>query len=364
MSSSGFETIFDRAADIVRIRCSGMQGLDAVLDAIRIRIRQDGHTDPRENRELFFEPWLDAQQLRVPEETAEEVARQLLELTVLRLWTRVKCPETPSGEDGIMFETDSEDDFQRLVVKTCPHCGTTHDLVPSEIETVFAPNFPGSAGVARFNYDKLKPAPPAVTKRTAGGGHLERCENIAQVRVGEGHPVVEIVALALGHNALPEEVPRPIEAWWHVWLGPLIILGLYLILIIPITIYAGNLVAVLVSAVILAVVYLVIYGHVKAKLAPSALQRQASRWGFCISIALITAGTTGVEFSAKDDNRLTIPTGENSHVTLPLKFEYGAVNQWLLGAGVMCFLSTLVFVLLYDRKIGWFSSTPRAAQPK
>lgn len=96
MSSSGFETIFDRAADIVRIRCNGMLGLEAVLEAIRNRIRQDGITDPRENRELFFEPWLDAQQLRVPEETAEEVARQLLELTVLGLWTRVKCQETPS----------------------------------------------------------------------------------------------------------------------------------------------------------------------------------------------------------------------------------------------------------------------------
>lgn len=362
MSSNGFEIIFDRAADIVRIRCSGMQGLDTVLEAIRTRVRRDGNTDPRENRELFFEPWLDAQLLGVPEETTEEAARQLLELTVLRLWTRVKCPETPSGEDGIMFETDSEDDFQRLVEETCPHCGTTHDLVPSEIETVYAPNFPGSAGVARFNYDKLKPAPPAVTKRAGGEGHLVRCENIAQVLVGKGHPVVQVVALALGHNALPEEVPRLTEAWWHVWLGPLIILGLYLVLIIPIAVHAGNVVAVLVSVVILAVVYLVINGHVKAKLAPSALQRQTARWGFYVSIALITAGTTGVEFSAKDDNRLTIPTGENKHITLPLKFEYGAVEPRLLGSGILCFLSTLAFVFFYDRKVGWLSRESRTPQ--
>lgn len=366
MSSSGFETIFDRAADIVRIRCGGMVGLEAVLGAIRTRIRQGGGTDPRENRDLFFEPWLDAQQLHVPEETADEVARHLLELTVLRLWMRVKCPEAPAGEDGIMFETDSDTDFLRAAGQMCCHCGTTHDLVPSLIETVYAPNFPGPAGVGKFDYDKLKPAPPVVTKRATGEGHVERCENIAQVRARDGHAVLEIVTLALGHNTLPEEVPRPTEAWWHVWLGPLIIVVLYLLLIIPITVWAGNVVAFLVSGVVLVIVYLVINGRVKAMLAPSALQRQASRWGFYISIALITAGTTGIEFSAKDGNRLTIPTGENSQITLPLKFEYGAVEPWLIGAGVLCFLSTLAFVYYHDKQIGWHASgsnRPMAREP-
>ncbi|MFO0851843.1 MAG: hypothetical protein U0871_25250 [Gemmataceae bacterium] len=353
MSSGGFETIFERAADIVRIRCGGMEGLEAVLGAIRGRIKQGGGSDPRVNRDLFFEPWLDAQQLRVPEETAEEVARQLLELTVLRLWTRVKCPEAPAGEDGVMFETDSDKEFQRAIEQMCSHCGTAHDLVPSLIESVYAPNFPGPQGVMRFDYDKLKPAPAVVAKRATGEGHVERCENIAQVQVRDGHAVLRVVTLALGHNTLPEDVPRPTDAWWHVWLGPLIIVALYLLLIIPITVWAGNVLAVLVSCVVLAVIYLVMNGHVKAKLAPSALQRQTSRWGFYLSIAMITAGTTGVEFSAKDGNRLTIPTGENSRITLPLKFEYGAVEPWLVGAGVVCFLGTLVFVYYHDKHIGW-----------
>ena len=105
--------------------------------------------------------------------------------------------------------------------------------------------------------------------------------------------------------------------------------------------YAGNLIAVLVSAVTLAVIYLTVNGHVKAKLAPSALQRQTSRWGFYILIVLITAVTTGIEFSAKEDNRLTMRMGENYHITLPLKFAYNAVGPRLLRAGVLSFVGTL-----------------------
>lgn len=353
MSSGGYESIFDHAAGIVRLRCRELPGVDAVLASLRGRAARTG--DPRVERDLFFEPWIDAQELGVPVDTAEEVARQLLELTALRLWTRVRCPEVPAEEDGTMFETDSEEEFRAKIGEACPHCGTTHDLIPSQIETVYSPNFPGSGGVAKFEYDKLKPK--RSTRRKPGterDSHIMRCEEIAETTAATEKPVAAVVALALSHNSPPEAVPAPVEAWTHLWLGPLLVLLIYMILIIPIAVFVGNGMALVVSIVVVLIVYLTLSTHVHAKLAPSALQRQAVRGGVYLSILLVGAGSTGIEFSLTDENRVTIPLGEGPGLRLPVKVEYGSVNLWLLGAGVLCFLSTLAFVVIYDRRLGWF----------
>lgn len=354
MSSGGFESIFDHAAGIVRIKCQGLPGVDAVLAALRARAGS-AKADPRVNRELFFEPWIDAQQLGVPQETAEEVARQLHALSVLRLWTRVKCPEVPPEEDGTIFETDSEQEFRARVEQACPHCGTAHDLVPSQIETVYAPNFPGAGGVTPFDYDRLKPR-RKVRKRpaTPGTPHLQRCEEIAEATAAPDEPVAAVVALALGHNTPPAEVPAPAEAWQHLWQGPLAIIVCYLVLIIPIKYLAGVEIAFLASGVVVVLFYLTARTHTQAKLAPSALQRQVTWGGFSLAVVLFTAGTTGVEFSLKDDNRLTVPIWRGESITLPVKVEYGTVNPWLLGLGAFCFVATLIFVLVYDGRLGWF----------
>lgn len=356
MSSSEFAHIFDHAAGIVRIRCHGLSGLEAVIASLRERALSV-HTDPRLHRDLFYEPWLDSQQLGVPHDTAEEVARQLHQLSVLKLWTRVKCPDVPAEEDGTIIETASEIEFKEALDRPCPHCGSLHDLTPAIVETLYAPNFPDQAKTQPFDAHRLVVKRPMAT---ATGGVVDqqsaRCASIVGVDPTQVQSFVVLLQQALGQNSQLEAVPSPARAWWDVWKGPLCIVIPFMVLIIPVSYFAGPTIACVVAAVVLIAMCLVLRGEVQARLAPSSVQRQVTRWGIYMTIVLFTAGTTGFEFSLKDDNRLTIPLGENRSITLPVKVEWGATNPWLIVSGIPCFICTLTFVLIYDGKLGWFAS--------
>ena len=355
MSSNDFVSIFNHAAGIVRIRLSHLKGCDEVIESIRSRINTDVR-DPRSNRELFIEPLIDSQQLCVPAETAEEVSRELHQLSVLRLWTRLRCPDVGSDEDGTIIETDSEDELRASLGSQCPQCGSHHELVPALVETVYAPNFPISQNIEAFDSARLRLESPSVKISSEGPEtHVNRTAAVANVDPKSIESFLTLLSLALSTNTALEAVPSAVEVWLGVWKGPAVILLTYLCFIGPITWCAGQTVAILVSLVVLAVIWLVLRGEVHAKLAPSALQRQVTRWGICMSVGLVTAGTTGVEVSFKDEHRLTVPIWQNKTVVLPIKLEYGATNPWLIGAGLLCFVFTLTFVFLYDRHKGWLT---------
>ncbi len=355
MSSSEFVNIFDHAASIVRIKLSSLKGVDDVLSAIRSRISADV-TDPRINRDLFFEPWIDSQQLGVPSETAEEVSRELHQLSVLRLWTRLRCPDVGSDEDGTVIETDSERVLLESLDAQCPQCGSHHELVPTLVETVYAPNFPNSQPILAFDAARLHLERPSLKGTSLSQGtQIERTAAIANVAPEAVDSFLSLLSLALSKNAAVQAVPTTVEVWLGAWKGPAAILLAYMILIGPVAWCAGQAIAILMSVVILVVVWMFLKSEVQAKLAPSAVQRHTTRLGLCLAIVLVAAGTTGIEVSFKDENKLTIPIWHNKHVVLPIKIEYGTTNLWLVGAGVFCFVSTLVFVYLYDRQKGWLA---------
>jgi hypothetical protein len=353
MSTSDFVSIFDHAASIVRIRLSTLKGVDQVLGAIRSRLNTEV-TDPRVNRELFFEPWIDSQQLGVPSETAEEVSRELHQLSVLRLWTRVRCPDVGSDEDGTVIETDSDSELKVAIDAQCPQCGSHHELTPALVETVFAPNFPNMGSVDPFDSRRLALGNPIHgTSALSQDLQVNRTASVAHVEPGSVDTFMSLLSLALSKNSTLEAVPTTDAVWLGAWKGPTGILLGYMALIGPITLCAGQTIAILVSIVVVVVIGLFLRGQVQARLAPSAVQRQATRWGIYMAVALVTAGTTGMEVSFKDEHRLTIPLWNSRPLVLPVKVEYGATNPWLIGSGVFCFVVTLVFVYLYDRQKGW-----------
>ena len=300
--------------------------------------------DPKVHRELFIEPWIDAQQVGVPVETAEAVAELLQRFGVLRLWVRVHCPDADESEPATILETDNADDFDQLVAKSCGHCGRHHDLTWEHCETIFAFNVAGSDAEQKFDYGRLRSTVLCSPSReTERGRDLVRCEVAANEILSTATEPRLVVSRALRSNSEVTSCPPPWEAWLNAWGGPVLILVAYMLLIIPITMFCGQFVTYVVSLVTLVIVFLVIRGQVLAKLAPTAIQRTAMYLGFPIATCCITAGATGLHFKASADQDkpwwARVDLGEES---------------WpMIGAGVMIFVATLVFVWCYDFRRGW-----------
>lgn len=100
--------------------------------------------DPRLNRDLFFEPWLEAQRLAIPEETSEIAAMRLHGMGLFHIWIRVSCPRVRAEESAIIIETDSAAHLGAALGSSCPHCGQFHDndSLWKFTETLYALNFP------------------------------------------------------------------------------------------------------------------------------------------------------------------------------------------------------------------------------
>jgi hypothetical protein len=128
-------------------------------------------------------------------------------------------------------------------------------------------------------------------------------------------------------------------------MGPLLLIGVYSLLIIPIARFCGQLIGILFSAVILVALFLVIRGQVQAKLAPTVIQRTALWGGLSLATYCMAAGSTGFHINAE--------AGEG----LPWwsKIAFGEVSIPLLWCGGLSYALTLLFVFGFDFQRGWFS---------
>lgn len=345
---SELKHIYRNAANIIRAKYSAMLGVEKVLDSLESRL-PDGPTDPRSLRDLFFEPRMDAQQLSVPFDTAEVVAHQLHKFGLLRLWVRITCPNVDEGEVGTVLETDNPEAFDRLADESCHHCGGHHDFDWEHCETVFALNSYLDESEQHFDYSVLKSQTPqpSVNGKQSKSFDIARCEAVvngerAQVdQAGE----MNVIAVALRANHSLQEVPSAFSAWWHAWVGPFLILFLYLILVIPVARLCGQWIALAVSVVVLVALFLVIRGQVQAKLAPTIVQRTALWGGFSLATYCVAAGSTGFHFKG----------GAGRNAPWWSRVDFGELSIPLLAGGILLFALTLLFVFAFDLQRGWLS---------
>jgi hypothetical protein len=354
MSSNDFASIFEHAASIVRIRLSNLKGVDNVLAAIKTRLATNDF-NPLTNRNLFFEPWIEAQQLRVPSDTAEEVSRELHRLTVLHLWTRLRCPDVGLHEDGTIIETDSPQRLQAVLQSDCPHCGSRHGLTSAIVETLYAPNFQSEVGdVMLFDTRRLAD-PPRKLVRTGlvQDRQMMRISSIANLSSASVSDVGSSLIAALSTNSKLEDVPSPRQVWKQAWTGPSVVLLTYLVLIAPVSFCAGPAIACVASLVVIIVVFLTLRQQTQALLSSAAVQLKVTQMGFGAAIILFAAGTAGFELSMDDNHSLRIPWWRDTHLKLPIKVEFGKVTPWLIASGLACVICILVFNYYTDRKKGW-----------
>lgn len=344
MSSGEFKSTYKHAAALVRARLSSKTGIRELLIELEKRI-PDEKLDPRYHRELFFEPRIDAQLIKVPIETAESAAELLHKFGVFRLWVRVNCPDVEEHEVGTILETDDPDDFELLTSKSCDHCGRHHDLDWEDCETVYAINTRLNNDQKEFDFSRLKSKAKNRPQTTAKIAITDqsRCEVLSEQDRPETTPRgLLIVALRSNHEV--QDVPSPLSVWLSAWAGPTIILFSYLLSIIPVARFAGERLAWGMSVLVLVIIFLVIRGQVQTKLAPTAVQRQAMYWGFPIAAICLSAGVTGFHLKAA--------AGEGEPWWTRL--DYGETSPLLIWAGVVLFLLTLLFVWGYDFSRGWF----------
>lgn len=344
MSSGELANIYRNAAAVLQAKLSSSPGVAKVLAEIGRRV-PDAVADPRTHRDLFFEPRIDAQQLGVPTETAEEVAVWLHRFGVLRLWVRVRCPDTEEYEDGTILETDDPSEFDQLASRSCEYCGRYHDLDEDNCETIYAINTTQRDDAQRFDYSRL--ASTFSHRGGQGGGVMvqgtaARCEVVAE-RYDNEVSLGQAIVFALQANRAVEPVPAPSSVWWNAWGGPLVILLTYLVLLIPIVRLCGQVIACVASVVVLGVIFFVIRGQVMAKLAPTAVQRTAMYLGFPIATCCITAGVTGFKLDAS--------AGEGHPWWACIAF--GEQSNTLIVMGSLLFVTVLVFVGAYDFQRGW-----------
>jgi hypothetical protein len=340
--------IYRKAANIIRAKHSTLKGVDKVLRSLEERLPNEP-MDPRVHRHLFFEPRIDSQQLSVPLATAETVAVQLQKFGLLALWVRVTCPNTEEGESGTVLETDTPSDFEKLASRSCEHCGSHHDFEWGNTETLYAINSRVDESVRAFKYESLK----SRIQRVVPNGRPEqsfdqvRCETVLDAANGDAvlAPTDRIISLALRTNHAVLDIPPAISAWWNAWMGPLLMIGAYSVLIIPVVQFCGQWIGVFFSVVILVALFLVIRGQVNAKLAPIVIQRTALWSGLSLATYCVAAGSTGFHINAE--------AGQNSPWWT--KAAFGEVSEPLLYSGLAIYLFTLIFVFFFDFQRGWLS---------
>lgn len=341
---SELKHIYRNAANIIKAKYANLKGVVAVLDDVETKI-VDGASDPRIHRDLFFDPRIDSQRIGVPVKTAEVVAQQLLTFGLLRLWVRVQCPESSVEEAATILETDDSSDFNQLAELGCEHCGGFHELTWEDCETTFAINASQNYTKQEFDYALLEVDHQKSEPDESENTDLIRCETVVQ-QVETSQPPernVQLVALALGANRNPQSVPSPFSVWITAWLGPLIMIVAYLVLIIPVVKYCGQVVAVVVSVVVLIALFLVIRGQVNAKLAPTIVQRLGLYGGLTLSTYCVAAGSTGFHMKGE--------VGENQPWWS--RFDFGELSEPLIRYGITFFALTLLFVFAFDLQRGW-----------
>ncbi|TWU41882.1 hypothetical protein [Novipirellula artificiosorum] len=348
MSLNELRPIYRNAASIIRAKYSALPGVDKVLNSLEKRLPKEP-ADPRVHRDLFFEPRIDSQQLSVPLTTAETVAQQLHKFGLLRLWVRVTCPNTEDGEAGTVLETDDSDSFKQLVASSCDHCGAHHEFSWEDCETVFAVNSSLDESEQHFNYASLRSTLPQVSQNGSVPQRfdLSRCESVLNGGQRDARTTREpaLIALALQANHSTLDIPPALSAWWNAWVGPLLLISAYLLLIVPIVRYCGQWIGVLVSVVVLVGLFLAIRGQVQAKLAPTVIQRTALWGGLSLATYCVAVGSTGLHINAE--------AGQNEPWWS--KVAFGELSEPLLYSGIAVYAITLLFVFSFDFQRGWFA---------
>ena len=358
MLSKEFLSIFDNAAGIIRLRNADTLKVDIVLKELRKRFAGSQHDDPILDRNLFFEPWEDAQIMGVPESIAEAVAVSLQNLTVLNVWTRVSCPNMAEEESAIIVETNSAEALCDAIQLSCPHCGVIHTEAELRFDIEFAPNPPATTGPRVFEVQRIETNGAFAHDQTATDSTLRIVEMlIGQLSDAPTLPSKDskTISQALSTNAQCEQVPS-IVALWKQTSGVVLLLSCTGIIgiVISAVLVKDTIVTVCISVLAFLIVAFYLWSSTQAFIAPTALQRRVSGGGILLSTILVASGCSGVCFKTDADSKLPIRV-PGFDAELPLSFSYGQPDLTLILIGIVVYVLVIAFVLVHDGKVGWFS---------
>lgn len=341
MSSPELRIIFERAAALVEARLATEPGVSTVLADLAKRVPEIGE-DPRSNRQLFFEPRIDSQQLGIPRLTAEKVAILLHRFGVFHIWARISCPSIGDNEPGTIVESDSANDVRKSLSRSCDHCGEMHEGAEADYQSVYAFVSSTSKDPVDFDFTSLELGGVEQALDENKEDDVGRLSILADEVVSTKQ--VEVLLLeALATNTGTKELPAPREVYVNAWKGPLLLLSLYVFGIVPISKLAGPMIALCTSALFLLVGWMTLRSTVQARLAPSIIQRTAMYLGMPLGIGCIASGATGFHFAGAAGQETPWWT----------RWEFGETSFGLAGIGLLLIAMVLGFVLIYDGKIGW-----------
>lgn len=356
MSSGEFSTIFKHAAGIVKIQCRNLQGVDAVIAALSEKICSS-IKDPRENRDLFFEPWLDAQTLSVPVQTAEQVALCFLSLSILKIWTRVSCPSLSRDEDGIYIETDSTVELNSKIIEPCPHCGIIHSLETSIKDILYAINFPENGYLMPFENKRLRNIMVSPNKsQTISEQQNNRLAaitgNSEASLQGQSNEIVQAFYL----NSITADIPSAFHLWSLTWKYPFALMIVYLLAIPFITVFAGFQTAILITCLVALFLYIVLNQIRKHFYFNTTIQRTSLTSAFSLSSLLFLYSQSGIQISFEGDLSDLFSYEAMHGRRFPFRIAFGDADHFYTIVAFLLILAALLFVLIYDGKIGWFTS--------
>lgn len=306
--------------------------------------------DPRLNRDLFFEPWLEAQRLGIPQETAELVALRLLRFGLFHFWTRVSCPRADTEESTIIVETDSRAELEAALEVSCPNCGKFHDDdvdLWEYTDTLYALNLPDEVpALPAVPPRALEPPQEPLRIDADEDRDRARCAAILSQPPQPEDPPGRMLRASLESNSAPMAVPTPATVWVRAWTPMLVLLAVFPITLALAYLIAGPAVAGGGGLLFLAALYFCYRMTVQAALAPSIRQKAMLSGGLTLAMLCMTKGLLGIEVSG----------GIGVNRPPDFNLEWGEPQWSLVWMGAALFAFTLVVVWGYDFSLGWLGS--------
>jgi hypothetical protein len=326
----------------------GLPGLEKLLNELGRRA-ESVPRDPRQNRNLFFEPWLESQTLDVPQETAELVALRLHQFTVFHLWTRVSCPNVGSDDSAIIVETDSKQELQAALEQSCAYCGHCHNDDPhiwEYTESLYAFNLSDDGSLPRLGVKDLSLA--HAEKRPPQGelSSRARCIAILEEPVRPDQSPVALLEASLASNKSPMLLPKPDELWWRAWQPMMWLLLVYPLILGIAYLIAGPVVAGIGAGLYVCALYFAYKMSVQRNLGASLKQKMMLNGGIAIATLCLSSGLVGIRFVG----------GFGRNRPFDISMEWGNTDWKLVYLGVGVFAFTLLGVWWYDFSIGWLGT--------
>lgn len=306
--------------------------------------------DPRLNRDLFFEPWLEAQRLGIPQETAELVALRLHRFGLFHFWTRVSCPRADAKESAIIVETDSGAELEAALGASCPNCGGFHDDdvdLWEFTDTLYALNLPDEVPTLP-DVPPRALEPPREPLRIDVGEDRDRarCAAILSRPPRSEDPPENLLRASLESNSAPMAVPTPATVWVRAWRPMLVLLAVFPITLALAHLIAGPAVAAVGGLLFLAALYFCYRMTVQATLAPSIRQKAMLNGGLTLATLCMSQGLLGIEVSG----------GIGMNRPPDFNLVWGGPQWGLVWMGAALFAFTLVVVWGYDFSLGWLGT--------